>query len=394
MPEKIREVKQKPDQIAKPGLMGKDIISTELLTIGEIEIIIYLAQKLKVFRDHQMSTRFFGTAIGIGIFSDDNFLQGYSFRMASGMTGLTTEIVRLSALFNNEWDYELLCRMAGEADLITIYDEDETQFEETQIKSMIQYLDLCVQRNLISNRPGLINFKSAVGWPVQALTDLLFLKDYFGSIKTLKNKKITIAWEYNPDNTVSRTLPVSVIRLLSRFGMDVQLACPPGFELPEDVIANAIKSTKTSKGKFRQSQHFKKSLHDADIVYMIPWASKPITELTENESISSDQSVLLSEENRQDDQQGFKPEKWTMTPKKLRLTKEGKALVMRWPVRFAEQDTDDDMTGIDFPEVKLDMYVAKRLHLETFIIASMILANKFSNPSNLLQEMINNEKNL
>lgn len=394
MPEKIQEIKQKPGKIEKPGLLGKDIISTELLTIGEIEIIIYLAQKLKVFRDHQMSTRFFGTATGIGIFSDDNFNNRCSFLMACAKTGIFPEIVRLSEMFDKEWDYKLLCRIAGEADLIAIYDEDESQVEEIHVKGMIKYLDLCVQNNLISNRPGLINFRSAVGWPVQALTDLLFLKDHFGSLKTLKRKKITISWEYSPDYTVSRTLPVSVIRLFSRFGMDVHLVYPPGYELPEDAISNALRSTKTSKGKFRQSQHFKKSLNDADIVYLIPWASTPFSELTQNDSISFEESVLVSEENTEEVHQGFNPRKWILTPKKLRLTKEGKALVMRWPVSFAEQKTDIEISGNDYSELNLDIHIAKRMHLETYIMSSMILANKFPNPNNLLQEIINNEKNL
>lgn len=392
MPVKKAEIKHKSSRTRKNGLAGKDIISTELLTIEEIESVIYLVQKLKAFRDHSISTRFFDAAIGFGCFEPELREASFPFKVACNMTGISPEIFPLSSVLPILDSGEILLRLIGEAELIGIYDEDESIIDHKEINRLANFLDQCINSGAISKRPGLINIRSSAGWPVRALTDLLFIKDHFGSLKSLKHKKITISWVYDPVHSCTSTFPSSVIRLLTRFGMDVTLAFPSGYELPEEELVKASKSATTSKGKFKVSHRFKKSLQDADAIYLIPWGTSPVSDQPAYIPDSAPGSELMSAEHEREQEVVFKPEKWTISPKKLLLTREGKGLVMRWPL-FSHGSRNGEEPGITaIHEFHPDLQVMKRLHLEPVMIASMILANRIDDPNSLLQEMINNER--
>ena len=60
------------------------------------------------------------------------------------------------------------------------------------------------------------------------MADLLHLKNYFGSLENLKGKKIAMTWAYSPSYGKPLSVPQGIIGLMTRFGMEVDLAYPEG----------------------------------------------------------------------------------------------------------------------------------------------------------------------
>jgi N-acetylornithine carbamoyltransferase len=87
-----------------------------------------------------------------------------------------------------------------------------------------------------------------------------------------KKKKIVISWVYHP-----KPLPMSVtnsITLIStRYGMDVTLLCPPGYELHEDIMKTAKTNAQTSGGSFQVCHDLKEGYQDADVIYVKSWGA-------------------------------------------------------------------------------------------------------------------------
>jgi len=385
MPENNRTLKIKSKLSEASGLSGRDLLTTEQLTLKEIELIINLAQKLKAFRDHHFSTHFFKEGFGVGCFYNSNHEHQWPFRLACRLTGLLPEVVALSSGQIKGPDFGFLGGIAGLAEVIAVDEETAFPGKET-LTDMLQFLDHVYQMKVIPHRPVLINIRSGTGWPVQALTELLFLKDHFGSLKSMKTKRLTISWIYKPEQEVSKILPVSIIRLLTRFGMHITLAHPPGYELPEEAISNAQKSSATSKGKLKLSNRFKKSMKEADVVYLIPWSEQEELVTEDDVSKLENENLQLSDGLEQEEKSGFIAEKWILTPKRKHLAKEGQAIFLEWPAILQKQDTET------FPGfISTQLNEIKRIQLQPFIIASMMLAQRFANPNILLQEMINND---
>ncbi|MHA1379066.1 MAG: N-acetylornithine carbamoyltransferase [Candidatus Helarchaeota archaeon] len=114
-----------------------------------------------------------------------------------------------------------------------------------------------------------INMEDDLFHPCQALADIMTIKEKLGS---LKNKKIVISWAYHP-----KPLPVSVTNSIllasTRFGLDVTLCHPKGFELQSQILKFAQENAKKNKGSFEILNTMEEGYQDAEIVYVKSWGS-------------------------------------------------------------------------------------------------------------------------
>ena len=73
------------------------------------------------------------------------------------------------------------------------------------------------------------------------MADLAWLQEHFGSLDKLKGKKIAMTWAYSPSYGKPLSVPQGIIGLMTRFGMDVTLAHPEGYDLIPAVVKVAHK---------------------------------------------------------------------------------------------------------------------------------------------------------
>ena len=64
---------------------------------------------------------------------------------------------------------------------------------------------------------------------------MLHIIHEFGGVEDLKGKKLAMTWAYSPSYGKPLSVPQGVIGLMTRFGMDVVLAHPEGYEVFPEV---------------------------------------------------------------------------------------------------------------------------------------------------------------
>ena len=107
------------------------------------------------------------------------------------------------------------------------------------------------------------------------MADMLHVIHYFGGVENLKGKKIAMTWAYSPSYGKPLSVPQGVIGLMTRFGMDVVLAHPEGYDVMPEVEEIAKKNAAATGGSYKKVSTMEEAFDGADIVYPKSWAPLP-----------------------------------------------------------------------------------------------------------------------
>ena len=239
---------------------------------------------------------------------------------------------------------------------------------------------------ILEQKPALINLQCDIDHPTQVMSDMLHLIHTFGSIENLKGKKIAMTWAYSPSYGKPLSVPQGVIGLMTRFGMDVVLAHPEGYDISKDVEELALHNARNSGGSFQKTDTMAEAFKDADIVYPKSWAPfkamEKRTALLEDGDFAGidklEKELLLENAQHKD---------WTCTEELMSTTKNKKALYLHC--------LPADITGVSCKEGEVDASVFERyrtsLYKEAgykpYIIAAMIFLSRFQDPADVLEKL-------
>jgi ornithine carbamoyltransferase len=106
--------------------------------------------------------------------------------------------------------------------------------------------------------------------PMQGLADLMTIVE---KKPETRNLKVSIIWAYATSHKKPISVPLTQSLLFPRYGMDVTLAYPEGFDLPEWVIEQARENAEKHNGTFTITHDQEQAYQDADIVIPKNWGS-------------------------------------------------------------------------------------------------------------------------
>jgi len=115
----------------------------------------------------------------------------------------------------------------------------------------------------------LINLQCDVDHPTQTLADLMTLREHRG--QDLRGLRVAVSWAYAPSYAKPLSVPQGLISLLPRFGMDVVVAHPPGWELMPEVCERADAEAHAAGGSITYVGDMDEAFADADVVYPKSW---------------------------------------------------------------------------------------------------------------------------
>jgi len=117
----------------------------------------------------------------------------------------------------------------------------------------------------------IINMADDKFHPCQGLADVMGLRRHLGT-KDVKGKKLLQVWSHGALARSWRSVQESLL-INSRFGMDVTLAHPEGYDLDPDVVAEVEANCKANGAAFEIVHDPAEGYTGADVVYARNWMS-------------------------------------------------------------------------------------------------------------------------
>ena len=375
------------------GLHGRDFLLTWEKTENELRAILKIAEALKDLYGKNFSARVFQSGLAVSLFRDHSTRTRFSYASAANLLGLTVQDLDegKSQIAHGETVRETANMISFLTEAIGIRDDMYLGAGNAYMQEVAQSLDLGKADGVLHQRPVVVNLQCDMDHPTQSIADLQHLVQTFGSLDQLKGKKIAMTWAYSPSYGKPLSVPQGIISLMTRFGMDVSLAHPEGYDLVPECIENASKFAQSSGGNFSVSNSMKEAFEDADIVYPKSWAPYKVME-TRTEMLRNQDHAGLDELEKQCLAQNANFIGWECTEELMKKTRDGKALYMHC--------LPADISSVSCKQGEVEASVFDRYRTPTYIqagykpyiIAAMIFAGKFKNPAGLLQEMARNNQ--
>lgn len=387
----MSNVKQFTDVISQLKLdkmYEGDFFLTWEKSFDEIKGVFAVADALRHLRENNISAKIFDSGLGISLFRDNSTRTRFSFASACNLLGLEVQDLDegKSQIAHGETVRETASMISFMADVIGIRDDMYIGKGNTYMHNVVNAVTEGHRDGVLEQKPTLVNLQCDIDHPTQVMADTLHLIHEFGGIENLKGKKVAMTWAYSPSYGKPLSVPQGVIGLMSRFGMEVSLAYPEGYEVMDDVVELAKRQSAESGGSLSVSHDMKEAFRDADIVYPKSWAPfKAMEERTELygngdlEGIKALERRLLAQNANHKD--------WECTEEMMKLTKGGKALYLHC--------LPADITGVscEAGEVAASVFdryrdpLYKQASFKPYIIAAMIFLAKVKDPAAKLLEL-------
>ncbi len=94
----------------------------------------------------------------------------------------------------------------------------------------------------------MVNLQCDIDHPTQSMADLCISPTTSAASRISAGKKIAMTWAYSPSYGKPLSVPQGIIGLMTRFGMDVVLAHPEGYDLVPEVIELSAQAARATSG--------------------------------------------------------------------------------------------------------------------------------------------------
>ena len=354
----------------------------------EMRAVLTVADALRALRENNKSARIFDSGLAISLFRDNSTRTRFSYASACNLLGLAVQDFDegKSQQSHGETVRETANMISFMADVIGIRDDMYIGKGHTYMTEFAGYLREGHAAGVLEQRPTLISLQSDIDHPSQSTADLLHLAHTFGGLENLRGKKLAMTWAYSPSYGKPLSVPQGMITLMTRYGMDVALAHPQGYDVMAGTREVAAKNAARSGGSFTVTHSMEDAFEGADIVCPKSWA--PFQAMQERTDLygegdfdgiaALEQRLLL---------QNAEHKGWTTTEAMMARTRDGKALYLH--------PLPADITGLSCEQGEVDRSVFDRYRVplyqqagnKPYAIAAMIFLQKVKNPAAKLHEL-------
>jgi N-acetylornithine carbamoyltransferase len=319
-------------------LFGKDFITTEDWSNSELDTALKLADDLKRrFAMGELHDHILRAKTLYMLFFEESTRTRNSFE--TGMTQLGGHAIYLTPSATqighgeNARDTGLVLGSYGHG--IAVRDC------RTDIGQKYQY-ELAHHSNV-----PIFSMQDDVDHPCQAMADLMTIRENYGT--NLRGRKFVISWTYAPKYVRPLSVPQSLIMLMTRWGMDVTLAHPKGFELMPKTLAAARKHADDNGTKFEVIDTMDAAFEGADVCYAKSWGPIMVTEEPEAVQAMCD-----------------KHKDWICDERRMGLAKKTATYMHCMPIDRGYEATD---AVIDGPQSVIFQEAENRLHIQKALMA-------------------------
>ena len=385
---KTQELARRLETLHINNMYKSDFYWTWDKTDEELEAVFTVADALRDLRERNKSARVFDSGLGISIFRDNSTRTRFSFASACNLLGLEEQGLdeKVSQIAHGETVRETANMVSFMAEVIGIRDDMFIGEGHKYQKTFMDALEDGYRSGILEQRPTLVNLQCDVDHPTQCMADILHVIHHFGGVENLRGRKVAMTWAYSPSYGKPLSVPQGVIGLFTRFGMEVTLAHPAGYEIMPEIESIARKNAEATGGAFWKSATMEEAFEDADIVYPKSWA--PFAAMEERTMLykAGDTAGIDALEQRLLAQNASHRE-WTCTEELMGRTRDGEALYLHC--------LPADISGVSCPlgEVEasvFDRYLVplyQQASYKPYIIAAMIFLARVKDPAGALMAL-------
>jgi knotted carbamoyltransferase YgeW len=374
------------------NLYDQDLLLTWKQSEADLRAVLLATEIFEELYRANFDARVFRGGLAVSIFRDKSTRTRFSFASAASLLGLSlmdldetkTQVAHGETVRETANMISFLTEVIGIRDDMFIGEGHEYMAEVSE--SVRAGRD----EGVLPQKPALINLQCDRDHPTQSLADLMHLKKTYGSLEALRGKKIAMTWAYSPSYGKPLSVPQGIIGLMTRFGMNVTLAHPEGYEVMPEMERIARRQASESGGAFELTNSMEEAFADADIVYPKSWAPYEIMQKRtaylragEADKLASLEAEGIAVNHNHKD--------WECTEEMMARTKDGKALYMHC--------LPADITDVSCKEGEVAASVFDRHRVATYheaehkpyVMAAMILLNRFANPDQALYKVLSRD---
>ena len=379
---------EKLDTLDFEKMLGGDFFLTWEKTDDEIAAVFAVADALRCLRENNISPKIFDSGLGVSIFRDNSTRTRFSFASACNLLGLEVQDLdeKKSQIAHGETVRETANMISFMADVIGIRDDMYIGKGNKYMHDVVDAVTEGRRDGVLEQKPTLVNLQCDIDHPTQCMADMLHIIHEFGGVENLRGRKIAMSWAYSPSYGKPLSVPQGVIGLMTRFGMDVVLAHPEGYEVMPEVEEVARRNAAKSGGSFLKTNSMAEAFAGADIVYPKSWAPyaamEKRTELYgkgDFAGIDALEQVLLAQNAEHKD--------WCCTEELMKTTRSGEALYLHClPADINDVSCKDgEVEASVFDRYRVPLY--KQASFKPYITAAMIFLAKVKDPQAMLKAL-------
>ncbi len=393
MTEHIRSlIDQLGKQHTKPR--QQDFLLTWQQSAADLEATLLGAEIFEQLYRANLDARPFRGGLAVSIFRDQSTRTRFSFASAASLLGLTlmdldetkTQIAHGETVRETANMISFLTEAIGIRDDMYVGEGHEYMAEVSKAVARGH------EEGVLPQKPAILNLQCDRDHPTQTMADLMHLERTFGSSAALKGKKIAMTWAYSPSYGKPLSVPQGVVGLMTRFGMNVTLAHPPGYELMPEILPIARRQASESGGSFTVTDSMAEAFADADIVYPKSWAPYEVMRRRTELLRAGGSTAKLGALEQECLKMNAEHKDWQCGEELMATTRDGKALYMHC--------LPADISGVSCEQGEVAASVFERYRTATYrqaehkpyVMAAMILLNRFEHPERVLSKLLSDHR--
>ena len=309
------------------GLFGRSMLLTRDWNDAEIEATCRLMEAFEALDRAGIRTPLFSQELNYAVFFDQSTRTKSSWAGASARLGAHPVIVDGSStqVSHGETAEETGAMLGMNSHAMGIRHDlilgEGNTFMVDSLKGITDYLKATGDERVVP----VVNLQCDIDHPTQTLADLVWLRERFP--EGLAGKKIAVSWAYSPSYAKPLSVPQGLLTLLTRFGADVHLAHPEGYDLLPDCVQAARDQSAASGGSLTMTSSMDEAFAGADVVYPKSWGPFDLMTGRVAANRARDVAGLAAIETRCLERNARFTD-WICDERRMALTRGGEALYM------------------------------------------------------------------
>ncbi len=361
------------------ALFGKSMLLTSDWSKAEITTLAETAELFEALDRAGIRTPLFPEQLNTAVFFDASTRTKSSWAGASARLGSTPFVVDGSStqVSHGETAEETGAMLGMNSHALGFRHDLILGEGNTFMRSAKAGIDDYLEASSDDRAVPVVNLQCDIDHPTQSMADLCWLRERFGP--DLRGKRVAVSWAYSPSYAKPLSVPQGLITLLSRFGMDVRLAHPPGYDLIPETVDLARHFSEESGGAFTVTDSMDAAFDGADVVYPKSWGPYDLM-LERVETNRRGDTEGLTQIERRALERNRQHTDWICDERRMGLTSE--ALYMH----CLPADIGDEVSAGVMAGARVDL--AREANKKVYVVMAMLAAAKERELLTRLQELL------